>query len=181
MERRQRRAAPYLRHERWRTLQLANGWRLRGVPPAYWLYTLSLPFFDATPVQQQQPPTNQPTLSYLILSYPILYPSPRNETSRSIQLASPFRSSVRWRACTYAARSHSRTPFAHTKHTSAQEQRTNAERTSERAGVGGEGGGTHKGRWLGSRVTHESHESARRGGGGREGGREEGRESSGDG
>lgn len=91
-------------------------------------------------------PTNQPTLSYLILSYPILYPSPRNETSRSIQLASPFRSSVRWRACTYAARSHSRTPFAHTKHTSAQEQRTNAERTSERAGVGGEGGGTHKGR-----------------------------------
>lgn len=117
-------------------------------------------------------PTNQPT--YLILSYPLLYPSPRNETSRSIQLASPFRSSVRWRACTYAARSHSRTPFAHTKHTSAQEQRTNAERTSERAGVGGEGGGTHKGRWLGSRVTHESHESARRGGGrrGRRGRRE---------
>lgn len=35
MERRQRRAAPYLRHERWRTLQLANGWRLRGIPPAY--------------------------------------------------------------------------------------------------------------------------------------------------
>lgn len=115
-------------------------------------------------------PTNQPT--YLILSYPLLYPSPRNETSRSIQLASPFRSSVRWRACTYAARSHSRTPFAHTKHTSAQEQRTNAERTSERAGVGGEGGGTHKGRWLGSRVTHESHESARRGGGRRRGRRE---------
>lgn len=89
-------------------------------------------------------PTNQPTyLPYPILSSPLPLASQRNfslyPTCFSISLE-------RTVARTYAARSHSRTPFAHTKHTSAQEQRTNAERTSERAGVGGEGGGTHKGR-----------------------------------
>lgn len=116
--------------------------------------------------------TNQPTNP--TLSYPILsYPAPRFAAQRNFSLyptclpASPFRSSVR-RACTYAP--HTRAHPSHTKHTSAQEQRTNAERASgrhEREWVGREGG-AHKGRWLGSRVTHESHESARRG-------REEGR------
>lgn len=102
-------------------------------------------------------PTNQPTLlypilSYTILSYPILsYPAPRFAAQRNFSLyptclpASPFRSSVR-RACTYAP--HTRAHPSHTKHTSAQEQRTNAERASgrhEREWVGREGGHTKEG------------------------------------
>lgn len=100
-------------------------------------------------------PTNQPTnptLSYPILSYPILsYPAPRFAAQRNFSLyptclpASPFRSSVR-RACTYAP--HTRAHPSHTKHTSAQEQRTNAERASgrhEREWVGREGGHTKEG------------------------------------
>lgn len=74
-------------------------------------------------------PTNQPTLPYSpILSYPILsYPlAQRNFSLCPTRLpASPFRSSVRRRACTYA-------PHTRTRSTRA---RRNKERTrNERAG-----------------------------------------------
>lgn len=129
-------------------------------------------------------PTNQPysILSYTILSYPILScPSLRRATKLlALSNLSPcFSISLERTARVHIRSSHSRTPFAHEAHERAgtKNERGTSEREA-REGVGGEGGGAHKGRWLGSRVTHESHESARRGG---EEGRGGGRESSGDG
>lgn len=133
-------------------------------------------------------PTNQPysILSYTILSYPILScPSLRRATKLlALSNLSPcFSISLERTARVHIRSSHSRTPFAHEAHERAgtKNERGTSEREA-REGVGGEGGGAHKGRWLGSRVTHESHESARRGGEGRRGGGGGGgRESSGDG
>lgn len=115
-------------------------------------------------------PTNQPysILSYTILSYPILScPSLRRATKLlALSNLSPcFSISLERTARVHIRSSHSRTPFAHEAHERAgtKNERGTSEREA-REGVGGEGGGAHKGRWLGSRVTHESHESARRGG-----------------
>lgn len=110
-------------------------------------------------------PTNQPYPT--LLSYPILsYPTPsRNETSRSVQLVSLL---LHFARAYGDARAHTLLTLAHEAHERAgtKNERGTSEREA-REGVGGEGGGTHKGRWLGSRVTHESHESARGGGRGR--------------
>lgn len=115
-------------------------------------------------------PTNQPTyLPYPILSSPLPLASQRNFSLYPTCFSISLERTV--------ARVHIRCSLtlAHTlrAHEAHERAGTKNERgTSERAGVGGEGGGTHKGRWLGSRVTHESHESARRGGGRRRGRRE---------
>lgn len=111
-------------------------------------------------------PTNQP---YPTLSYPLPLASQRNFSLYPTCFSISLERTV--------ARVHIRCSLtlAHTlrAHEAHERAGTKNERgTSERAGVGGEGGGTHKGRWLGSRVTHESHESARRGGGRRRGRRE---------
>lgn len=100
-------------------------------------------------------PTNQPysILSYPILYYPILsYPilplaSPRNETSRSIQLVSLLLHFAR----AYGARAHTLLTLAHTLRTRSTRARRNKERTrNERAGGtrgsgwGGRGGTQRK-------------------------------------
>lgn len=92
-------------------------------------------------------PTN-PTLSYRILSYPILpLASPRNETSRSIQLVSLLLHFAR----AYGARAHTLLTLAHTLRTRSTRARRNKERTrNERAGGtrgsgwGGRGGTQRK-------------------------------------
>lgn len=97
-------------------------------------------------------PTNQPysILSYTILSYPILScPSLRRATKLlALSNLSPcFSISLERTARVHIRSSHSRTPFAHEAHERAGTK--NECGTSEREareGVGGEGGGAHKGR-----------------------------------
>lgn len=89
-------------------------------------------------------PTNQPYPT--LLSYPILsYPTPsRNETSRSVQLVSLL---LHFARAYGDARAHTLLTLAHEAHERAgtKNERGTSEREA-REGVGGEGGGTHKGR-----------------------------------
>lgn len=152
MERRQRRAAPYLRHER----GVRYNWPTAGVCAAFHPridFTPSLCPSLTTPLcNNNHQPTNQPysILSYTILSYPILScPSLRRATKLlALSNLSPcFSISLERTARVHIRSSHSRTPFAHEAHERAgtKNERGTSEREA-REGVGGEGGGAHKGR-----------------------------------